>query len=428
MIIQISRLRIIQYTVVLFVLLVFWFAAAFGVTCRVEDSVEGEVIVTFKFLVPMKPLASGRLVLYQTSDQAPLPFSGRWITANTLQIKISEPGYPRGQLYYYRFKAAPAMIWPFYVWAGGQFQPQVKLRLAGIAGDPVPSRGPVILQFNTDVEPGQIQQYIDLPLPGKLEPAPANPKAQGAVSDYSRWLFWPAKKLTNRQQYAIKLKKGLPGKNGTRLAEDIIVHFQTAPEFLIEQVLPRPGAASVWLTRDLIITTNQKLKSGRFIIPGLPGTTRVTNNQAKYIPERVMLPGQTYHAKVRLTAASNETLDYEFSFTTTNLGNSKWLELKLGASPTLWLMEGNKTLKKMTVAVKSRQLPTGTLYEQNRRTGAPGWLWLNADILLHHLPANMSDHHGSLGLPKSYSCIYLNEADLNLLLSTLPRGFMLICH
>ncbi|GAB6157595.1 hypothetical protein JCM39194_07950 [Desulfotomaculum varum] len=428
MIVQISRLRIIQYTVVFFVLLVFWFTAAFWVTCRVEHSVEGEVIVTFKFLVPMQPHASSQLVLNQASNRTSIPFTGRWITANTLQIKINEPGYPRGQLYYYRFKAAPAMIWPFYIWAGGQFQPQVKLRLVGIANDLVPSRGPVILQFNTDVEPGQIHHYVNLPMPGKLVPVAANPKGQETFYDYSRWLYWPAKKLANRQQYAIKLKKGLPGKNGTRLAENITVHFQTAPEFLIEQVLPRPGAASVWLTRDLVITTNQKLKSGQFIIPELPGTTQIINNQVKYLPERVMLPGQTYHAKVRLVAVSNETLDYEYSFTTTNLGNSKWLELKLGTSPTLWLLEGNKTLKKMEVAVKSGQLPTGTLYEQNRRTDTPGWIWLNADILLHHLPANMPDHHGSLGLPKSYSCLYLQEADLKLLLSTLPRGFMLISH
>lgn len=432
MIVQISRTRIIQYAIIFFVTLALWIAIGFFVTQQVEDSAEGEVIVTFKFLAPMKPSATRDLVIEQAESRRQVPFTYHWITASTLQVKIPEKDYPRGQQYRYHFKSAPAMIWPFYVWDSGEFQSQVKLRFVGIeASETVPSRGPVILQFNTNVNPGKIHNYVKGPVPGKLEPAKLT-TGKNFSYDYSRWLYWPAKKLHNLDRYAMEITKGLPAENGTALDKSVQAEFVTTPEFLIQKVFPRPGSDSVWLTRDILIETNQRLKSGVISVNGLPGQGKITGNQIKFTSQRVLMPGRIYQVKAHLTSTSNETLDYEYSFTTTNLGNSKWLELKLDPSPTLWLVEGNKTVKRMEVALKSDHLPTGTLYEQSRQTmngdAALGWLRLNADILLHSLSPNMTDQHQALGLPKTYSCIYLKKEDLTLLLNTLPQGFMLICH
>lgn len=433
MIVQISRTRIIQYAVIFFVTLALWITIGFFVTQRIEDSAEGEVIVTFKFLAPMKPLAARDLVVERLDNGLQVPFTYNWITASTLQVKIPEKSYPRGQRYHYKFKSAPAMIWPFYVWASGEFQSQVKLRFVGIeASDTVPSRGPIILQFNTNVSPREIHNYVKGPVPGKFEPVKTYIEGKGSFIDYSRWLYWPGKKLRNLHRYFIEVKKGLPGESGTVLEESVKANFKTTPEFLIQQVFPKPGSDSVWLTRDILIEANQQLKSGTLSINGLPGRGEIKNNQIRFISHRVLMPGKTYKVKVHLISTSNETLDYEYSFTTTNLGNSKWLELKLDNSPALWLLEGNKTVKKMEIALKSNQLPIGTLYEQSRQTGTskttPGWMRLNADVLLHSVPDNMSDNHQALGLPKTYSCIYLKEEDLALLINTLPQGFMLICH
>ncbi|AQS59345.1 L,D-transpeptidase [Desulforamulus ferrireducens] len=422
MILQISRARLLLYGVILATLLILWLTIACLVMERVENSPEGLVVVTLKFLAPMKPTAIEDLVITRNGHPGKVPFTYTWQTANTLQIKISEQDYPRGHRYHYKFKGAPSMFWPFFVWAGGDFQAKVPVRFLGIeASDTVPSRGPAVLKFNTNLKADEIKNYIKLPVPGRLEPA--NVTAQ---PDYSRWLYWPSTKLQNLSTYEIEILKGLPNQQGEKLTKSIIARFKTTPEFLIEAAYPRPGSGSIWLSREIAIEANQPLKEGSLIIEGLPGRSVIKDNRIYYLPERILLPSKTYRVKAHLVSVSNETLDYEYSFSTTNLGQHRWLEFKHAPSPTLWLMQGNKTLREMPVAVKpGRPLPVGTLYEQNR---TDHWFRLNADILLHVLPKGRTDRHENLGLPTTYSCIYLEEKDLKELLQALPPNFMFISH
>lgn len=414
MILQISRARLILCGVIITCLLSLWIIIGCLVIERVENNQEGIVVVTFTFLAPMKPSAIQDLEIHQINQEKKVPFTYTWQTANTLQIRIAEKNYPRGNLYQYRFKCAPSMFWPFFVWAGGNFQAKVPIRFIGIeAGNTVPSKGPVILQFNTHVKANELNKYLKVPVPGRLEPI---------NKDLSRWRYWPTEKLKNLSTYEIELLKGLPGQYGGKLTKSVKIQFKTTPEFLLENVYPRPGSTGVWLSRDIVLETNQPLKNGSLISNDLPGKSVIKGNKIQYLPQRMLLPGKTYRLKAHLVSISNETLDYEYSFSTTNLGHNRWLEFQLAPSPTLWLMEGNKTLKEMKVTVKSgRKIPSGTLYEQNRNTG---WIRLNADILLHALPEGKVDNHKSLGLPTTYSCIYLKEQDLTDLLQALPAGFM----
>ncbi|GAB6180688.1 hypothetical protein JCM14036_20070 [Desulfotomaculum defluvii] len=429
MIIQISRSRIIQVSALIFLTLSLWLTIGLWVSHHVNESPEGKVVVTFNFLAPMKPSSTNDLIITQADTGKKVPFEHQWLTASKLQITITEKSYPLGRKYRYHFSSAPAMIWPFHVWSSSEFQGKVKLRFMGIkSNNTVPSRGPIILQFNTNVDPQKIANYVSGPVPGKL--IPANTKS--CEKDYSCWEFWPDKKLNNLYRYTMNIKAGLPDQYGGKLSQTIEAKFLTTPEFLIEKAFPEPGSKSIWLTREIILQTNQQLKSAKLDIQDLPGRSIIKDKTIRYLPERVMMPGTTYKVKARLTSTSNETLDFSCSFSTTNLGKNRWLELKLEPSPELWLMEGCKTLKKFNVRVRSdRNMPQGTLYEANRQSDLSSrtpWMRLNADILLHPLPENMQDNHEQLGFPKSYSCVYLQDQDAKELFNTLPQGFMLICH
>lgn len=410
-----------------------WLFITVIVTHEVEDSTEGKVITTFKFLAPMKPAAAKNLIIRRDDTGKKVPFEYKWVTANTLRVLISEKEFPRGLKYSYSFRAAPVMIWPLHVWASGSFSSNVQLRFLGVKNkEAVPSGGPILLQFNTFVDPKEIQKYIHFPVSGKIEPLQIKIEKNQLYTDYSQWQYLPSKKLKNQYNYSISIDKGLTGLNGNPLQTSVKTNFNTTAEFLITQVYPRPGSQSVWLTREIILETNQKLKSCKISIEGLQGEPKIIDQRVLFKSDRVMMPGKTYNVKAHLISASNEKLDYEYSFSTTNLGNNQWLELKLGQVPNLWVVAGNKTIRKINVSIKSKpEIPKGTLYEQNRNVttnNSPCWIRLNADILLHTVPENTKDDHRLLNLPTTYSCIYLDNKDLTDLSKTLPKGFMLICH
>lgn len=433
MILHISRLRLIQFITIILLTIFLWLGIGHIVRQEVKGCPEGEVVLYFKFLAPMKPSSVNNLIIERLPDHRRVSFQHQWITASTLQITFPERDYPRGVQYKYYFKTAPTMIWPFYVWASGEFRSRVKVRFIGIEnGSQVPSRGPVVLQFNTFIEPKEIHKYIITPEPGKLEPVIED---QSGQKDYSRWRYHPNKKLKNQHEYSLEIKRGLFSLSGQTLEQSYRIQFKTSPEFLIEQVTPRPDSTGVWLTRPISFSTNQPLKSASIAIAGLPGRCRVNGNQVYFTPDRVMLPGTTYNVKAALTSVSSEVITYQGRFHTTNLGKGRWLELKLGPSPRLWVMEGNQTKRTLEITVNSRHpIPAGTLYEESRgispvkETQSKQWLRLNADILLHSLGGGLGDNHSLLGLPTSYSCVYLQKDDLDWLADYLPQGFMLISH
>ncbi|WP_273483692.1 Ig-like domain-containing protein [Desulforamulus ruminis] len=433
MIVHICRTRLVQVGFLVTFMFVSWLVTGSFVRQDLLECPEGQVAVCFKFLTPMKPSAVNRLVIERITDGQRVPFHHHWVTANTLHISFPEREYPRGLRYRYQFKMASSMIWPFYVWSSGEWQSRVKLRFIGIENqDAVPSRGPVVLQFNTPVQPSQLPKHIILPEPGKLEPFK---NKQTKESDFSRWLYYPDQKMKNRFRYTLEIKKGLSSLAGDALTQSQKVQFLTSPEFNIQQMQPKPGSTGIWLTRTVSFTANQPLKKADIVIPGLRGQSRINGNQVSFIAEKVMLPDTTYSITATLTSVSNEVITYRGSFHTTNLGNNRWVELKLGPSPALWVYQGNKITRSLKVNLHPQNnIPIGTLYEQDRgvstaKAGAPlPWFRLNADILLHVLPEGLADNHALLGLPASYSCLYLPEKDLDWLIQYLPPGFMLIAH
>lgn len=436
MIVQISRVRLILYITLIITILSLWLIIGHVVREQQMSSSEGVMCIRLKFLAPMRPSTVNNLVIERIPDGQRIPFKHSWLTASTLQIQILEKDYPRGLRYRYKIIGAPSMIWPFYVWAKGEFQNNIKLKFMGIQNnEATPSRGPVVLQFNTGVDPKSIGEHILLPKPGRLVPIKKAQPGKMYLVDYSRWQYYPTQKLKNQHEYTIAINKGLTSQNGSQLEQEIKANFTTSPEFLIEQVYPMPGSASVWLTRSISLTVNQPLKSANIEVKGLTGQCQTVNNQVKFNPEQIMLPDTNYQVKAQLTSTSNEVIHYNFSFRTTNLGQNKWLQLKLTSPGLLVVMQGKKVLRSVNISLKpNRTIPLGTLYEDKRETTSgkgtlnSSWIKLNADILFHSLPEGIKDDHQVLGLPPSYTCIYLSKSDLTWLYHNLPPNFMLIAH
>lgn len=436
MVLHISRIRLIIFIGIVILSFTLWLSIGTFVNHRLEKCPEGKVIVYFNFLAPMRHSSPQDLVIEKIQGGEVFPLRHTWLTASILKVELEERDYPRGQKYRYKFHHAPAMVWPFYVWASGEFQPQVDLRFIGIDNEKsVPSKGPVIMQFNTEIKPGEIINYFKGPQPGKLEPVKQYITRTDYIEDFSKWQYWPNSKLNNTQDYVIEITKGLPAANGGVLKSNVQAKFTTTPEFLVLEISPRSGSESIWLTRNISLVTNQQLKSAHIKVNGLPGISKIDGAKVEFLPTRVMIPGKQYKVQANLVSKSNEALNINYSFSTTNLGNNRWVEIKSGDPAKLWVMEGPKTVRTITLSQKPGPVtPKGTLYEQNRSTTSTRsnpnyhWIWLNADILLHSLPEGMADNHTQLGLPKTYSCYFLKQDDLDWLISYLPQGFMVIIH
>lgn len=416
-------------------LLIAWLFLGHAVTADARRSGECEVEVTFRFLAPMRtsyPVA-GLNITDEFGREA--IYKGVWVNRRCLVISIQEQASGQGLKYLYRLCKAPAVIWPFSVSGRGKFATAVAPRVVGLFPESkVPTRGPVVLQFNTPVEERSFHSAVRMDVPGKWEPAEVSPEGGGRFADTSRWLFYPERPLEFGRRYKIVVGPGVRSLSGLAAGEPVRVFFDTAPELLIMEQYPEPGAPSIWLSRNICIYTNQKLKEAVIEVDDMGGQVDVEGEKAIFVPDRCFRPSLTYKVRVSLTSVYGERLEQEFSFSTTKLGSPYWLEVKRGDKRSkVWIMKGGKEIKEIdaSFARHADRIPAVTMYESWRNRGLDEenrpWFALNTDILIHALPDGMKeDDHEKLGLPRSYSCILIPEDDVKWIARHFENGFMVI--
>ncbi|WP_066639708.1 L,D-transpeptidase family protein [Desulfolucanica intricata] len=435
MIIQISYKRMWQVAVAFLLIIASWVLIGHFAWIKINQNVsDNKVEFTVKFLVPM--LKNKTLERLSIESQLPgheVLYDTEWTSPNTLKISIYENEYPCGLEYKYTFKKAPSMIPLFRVSVKGKVLHKVKPELLSIVPKHnVPTNGPITLKFNTFINPKSFAASVDWD--GGCDFKPVYKKLpEGGYIDYSEWRAVPHKPLQNNYEYTIKIRKGLSAQNGLKLSDNKEVVFTTAPPVKISNIYPEPGAASVWLGRNISIKINQELKSAQITVKGVKGVTDIKGNSVVFVPERAFRPGSRYQVEAVLISKYGEKITKKYSFHTVNLGNEKWLEVKVGKSYNVWLLSGDKEVRKVS-AWAERELPKGTLYENKRgwEEHVQPWIRLNADVLIHSLPEGstgaVEDNHEKLGLPQTHSCLYMSENDINWLLKNLPEGFMVIVH
>ncbi len=407
----------------------------------IEGVPEGRVVVNVSFLAPMNPADTenrlsvtgdvpGRKVLYRT----------QWISRNTVRITIDEPDYPRGLQYRLNFDKYPALIPPFTVSA----QKKVKLPLVPkvISLEPqanVPTGGPLVLAFNTPLDPESFRKHVSTTAPGKFAPRAAGPDSAHPWYDYSRWVLMPDQRFNNNTTYKIRVAGGLRGAGGGIAGENTELTFSTAPALEITEIYPRPNSPSIWLSRNISVKTNQDLREAEVRVAGMAGKVTVSGNSAVFHPDELFLPSKRYTVSINLTSVYGEQIKKEFSFGTTNLGNQRWLSIKLGNPCSVQVFEGNRQLKAFYgwMSIPREKVPTVTMYELKRGSTLefnPGhtppvrYILLNADIMIHHVSPGESHSHSPAGLPPSYGCLLLNKTDVDWIFDNVPAKCMVIIH
>lgn len=407
---------------------------------EVGDGSGGRVAVNVSFLAPMnRERAVERLTVTGETPGRKVVYHTRWISRNTVQVIIDESEYPRGLQYKITFRKARALVPPFTV----SVQKEVRLSLPPklIALEPssdVPTAGPLVMVFNTPVEPESFYGHVSTTAPGNFSPLTANPGEEDS-RDYSRWVLEPRERFENSSRYSIKVAPGLRGTGGGVAGDGAELSFTTAPALEIAGLYPQPFSPSVWLSRSISVTASHPLKEAVIEVEGIKGATLIKENTAVFDPDGILMPNSKYKVSLNLVSECGERLHREFSFGTTNLGRRRWVGVKLGNPCSLDVYEGSKPLKSFSgwLSIPAEKIPRVTMYETKRGSSKEflpddpspiGYLRLNADIMLHTISPGKDHSHGLIGLPPSYGCILLNRGDMDWILQNVPEKCMVIVH
>ena len=407
----------------------------------VENSPEGKVAINVSFLAPMNPEEAARhLTVTGEIPGKEVQYSTRWISRNTVQVIIDEWDYPRGLEYTLYFKKAPARIPPFTVSAQKKVRMGLAPKVIGLEpADNVPSGGPVILIFNTPVDPESFNKCVSTNAPGKFAPRPVDTGGAELRHDYSRWVLTPQNSFKNSTRYKISVNKGLRSAGGGISTENAEQLFTTAPALEIVDQYPGPGAPSIWLSRNITVKTNHTLKEAAIKVEGMEGKTSLSGDTVTFDPEGLFLPSKKYKVHLTLVSVYGERIKKEFDFGVTNLGNQRWIAVKLGNPCTVKAYEGEKLLNTFPgwLSIPQEKIPRVTMYELRRGStlefnpldNSPiRYIRLNADITVHHLRAGETDTHSQIGLPHSYGCLLLNKPDLDWIFNNVPGKGMFVVH
>jgi hypothetical protein len=113
---------------------------------------------------------------------------------------------------------------------------------------------PITVIFNRPVVPlTSVGQQSDLPDPLRIEPA--TPGA-GQWLNTSIYSFKPATALSGGASYQVTVPAGLTGADGSLLAEDVVITFQTASPIVLGV---QPDGPMAWPTRPISVTFSQPM-------------------------------------------------------------------------------------------------------------------------------------------------------------------------
>lgn len=443
MMFKITREQIRAFFLTTAALLAAWIIMGHYARLQVVEGIpEGQVLARVSFLAPMNHQKAADSLTLTCVDYPgrKVAYHAEWISGNTIQIAIDESEYPRGLRYSLIFKKAPALIPPFSVSVSKKLRIGLVPRVIALdPPDKVPTGGPLVLVFNTPVDPESFRGSVRTTVPGAFSPLELGDGGEPPLYDYSRWVLTPEKKLENSTGYGIVIEGGLHGAGGVTSPVKAEIGFTTAPALEIAEIYPRPYDPSVWLGRHITVRADQDLREARIEVDGVPGKVSVSGKNAEFIPGELFLPSGKYQVTINLTSAYGEKVSRSFWFGTTNLGNQRWIGIKVGNPSTVKVYEGNKTLATFEgwLTLLQEKAPRVTMYEVKRDsstglnpkdTSPVRYIQLNADIMIHHLRPGEPHNHDQSGIPPSYGCVLLNKPDLDWIYSNVPAKCMVVMH
>jgi len=409
-------------------------------------------VVTVDFLLPMRPESlEKRLEVTPEIPGTEVRCRAEWADARTAVLKLEQKGRPAGQLLTFRIKKAPTVIPLLSKTVRGAVRPPAPLTVAGgPSPETVPSRGPVVIEFSTPVDRKSLQSHVALPAPGRLRPH-TGIAGNRRYTDYSRWLYVPARPLEHGTAYRIILEPGLRSMGGTVLGQQQEIRFVTAAEPRVADSRPGNGEKGVPLYPVLEFTLDREVEKASVRLTDLTegsavqGAGRVKGKAVTFHPARALMPGTSHRAVLRAVLKDGEVLEnYECTFTTADLGDRYWVDVTLGRKHTVTVYRGRQMVRHMPASGgrPDSPTPTGCFYTQDRGysfwsarfgEGATYWVRLVGQVLIHSVPKDSSwrtkeDEHAKLGLPASHGCIRLDEEDARWFFENIPRGTPVFIH
>ena len=411
-----------------------------------------ETDLTINFILPMQQDdLKSKISILPEIPTTKISYKLRWKNRSTAVLTLKQGGLPYGQLLTVKINRAQTKL-PF---ISKSFQTKFR--------SPVPvslfsnqdlhdicTKGPVPISFNTPVTPEDIKEFIKLPAPGKVEPVKIN--YQGKIySDHSRWQYVPFHPLENNTSYEIIITPGLRSKSGAELDAEKKITFDTAPPISVLSTNPADQGVGISLYKKIEVTFDQDIIKGSMKITDLKtkkiltGAAEISGKKILFKPANCFLPGRKYRVNLNVTAANNESLeDYCFSFNTSKMEDTYWLDVNVGETHSVIVYKGDEIIRLMPGSGGRPETPTplGLFYTQDRGhsfwsprfgEGATYWVRLVGQVLIHSVPRDdkweiKKDEHDKLGLPASHGCIRLSEEDAKWVYQNIPRGTMVIIH
>ncbi|MBZ4688740.1 MAG: hypothetical protein JG764_2373 [Clostridiales bacterium] len=450
MILLVKRSFLVFIILILFVILYFSFTRLALVTV-VQDSNEPKLILKIDFLFPMRQIEMKKNIAVKTEiPDSPLEINATWRNRHILLLTIREKAYPVGQKICYSLKV-PTVIPIIAKNISGSLHykiaPQV---LSPKPGERVPTKGPVLLKFNTMVSSRSLTSSLKCEISGKIKPMELQKEGR-KFYNYSVWQFIPDQPLEPGASYNFIIAKGLKSASGktTEKSQEITFTGAEAPNLI--KTSPRNKEKNVKLYRTITAHFDHPLGKGTIKVTDpkdritIPGSVRVDKNKIVYRPIHAFLPDSIY--KVHITGSSlvgEPSEAYSYLFRTMPMGENMWVDVKLGKIHTVTVYKGRMPIRHMLASGgrRNNETPLGTFYTKDKGSsfwsprfgeGATYWVRLVDQYLVHSVPKNSkwqtkSEEHRKLGLPASHGCIRLDEKDAKWFYENVPQGTMVIIH
>ena len=406
--------------------------------------------IGINFFIPMRRDSVVRATIIPEIPKTPVSYSIKWLNSTTLILKIDQKGDPEGQLLTYKINDIPTVI-PFIKKSvEGKVRNQVPIILLKNDLKNISTQGPVTISFNTPVDPESLKKFIVLPLPGMLKPFNLTYRDK-IYNDYSRWRYIPDKPFENNTTYRISIQPGIRSMGGSLLDKQGEIVFTTASKPKVISSSPTNSDSGVSLFRNIEFILDQEVSTAQVKVTDtekaieVPGKTEIKRSTVIFRPSYVFLPNSNYKAVIQAESVEHESLyEYEISFSTVDIGEKTWVEVKLGDTHTVTVYKGNQRIRHMLASGGRPECPTpmGYFYTKDRGQsfwsyrfgeGASYWVRLVGQILVHSVPKDSrwqtkKDEHAKLGMPASHGCIRLDEKDAKWFFENIPKGTLVIIH
>lgn len=419
---------------------------------KYETNSGHSVSIIINFILPVqKDFFDSKITVIPEIPGTPVNYKTKWLTKNIIILTLEQGGEPKGQLLEYRIDNVRTVV-PFIKKnVKGKVRNQVPLQLLSPNDlSKRPSNGPVPIFFNTAVDPISLKNSVVLPMPGQISPFKFSYGGR-SYTDYSRWQYIPKNPMRNNESYRIIFKSGLRSLSGSTLDEQKDLVFTTASKPKVTGTKPANGVSNAQLYPIIEFNLDQVILAANLQVAdsatevNIPGKTEIREKKVIFRPLHALLPNNSYTAVLQAESLEHESLfEYEISFTTVDMKDRFWIDVRLAETHTMTVYKGDKIIRHMLASGGLTETPTpmGQFYTQDSGhsfwshrfgEGATYWVRLVGQVLIHSVPRDSrwktkDEEHAKLGLPASHGCVRLDENDAKWIFENIPRGTLVIIH